>query len=372
MKLLHIAFIIICLPIASLAQIQTHQHSRVIQFPDVPGYLTLSTDLHQHTVFSDGYVWPNIRVLEAAADSLDVISMTDHIEYLPHKEEIPPVNFNRSHELASQYALPYDLVVIQGAEITRGYPPGHTNALFIQDANLLNVPDSVDAFKEAKRQGAFLFWNHPDWFRDSDDAVATLHDLHRDFIKNDMLHGIEVVNDLTYSEEALQIALDQNLTIMGTSDIHGLVDWQYHVHEGGHRPVTLVFATERTTESIKEALFDRRTVVYFNDMLIGREQHVKPLLNACIALSSNGYIGTSTVLGVTLSNNSNALLILANQSEYNFRRDGDVIILPPGGEKKLEVKVLANLDEIKLDFQVMNAITAPGTHPEISIGVKAN
>jgi len=33
------------------------------------------------------------------------------------------------------------------------------------------------------------------------------------------------------------------LTIIGTSDIHGLIDWQYNVPQGGHRPITLVFAT---------------------------------------------------------------------------------------------------------------------------------
>jgi len=43
-------------------------------------------------------------------------------------------------------------------------------------------------------------------------------------IRDGLLQGIEVVNDTTYSDEALQIALDYNLTILGTSDIHGIVD----------------------------------------------------------------------------------------------------------------------------------------------------
>jgi len=30
-----------------------------------------------------------------------------------------------------------------------------------------------------------------------------------------------------YAEEALQIALDNNLTILGTSDIHGVTDWEF-------------------------------------------------------------------------------------------------------------------------------------------------
>jgi hypothetical protein len=50
------------------------------------------------------------------------------------------------------------------------------------------------------------------------------------------------VNNTTYSDDALWIALEHDLMIMVTSDIHALVDWQYDVPRGGHRPVTLVFA----------------------------------------------------------------------------------------------------------------------------------
>ncbi|HIA49919.1 MAG TPA: hypothetical protein EYN90_04960, partial [Acidobacteria bacterium] len=31
---------------------------RAIQFPDVPGFRTVVVDLHTHSVFSDGLVWP--------------------------------------------------------------------------------------------------------------------------------------------------------------------------------------------------------------------------------------------------------------------------------------------------------------------------
>ncbi|MEM9885126.1 MAG: hypothetical protein AAF849_04475 [Bacteroidota bacterium] len=48
--------------------------------------------------------------------------------------------------------------------------------------------------------------------------------MHEKLIQEKLLHGIEVANDVTYSQEALQIALDHDLTIMGTSDIHDLVD----------------------------------------------------------------------------------------------------------------------------------------------------
>jgi len=76
-----------------------HHAERAIHFPHTENYLTLVTDLHMHTVFSDGSVWPDIRVEEAVRDSLDVISLTEHIEYQPHKEDIPHPDRNRAHDI---------------------------------------------------------------------------------------------------------------------------------------------------------------------------------------------------------------------------------------------------------------------------------
>ena len=55
------------------------------------------------------------------------------------------------------------------------------------------------------------------------------HLVFRLLLEKKLLHGIEVVNELYYSEEALRLALENDLTIMGTSDIHGLVDWLFKV-----------------------------------------------------------------------------------------------------------------------------------------------
>lgn len=344
-----------------------HQHDRAIQFPDVPGYRTLICDFHQHTVFSDGSVWPDIRVQEALRDSVDAISLTEHLEYQPHAADIPHPDRNRSFELAEQYARPYDLLVINGAEITRNMPPGHTNAIFIEDANKLQIADSIEVFREANRQGAFTFWNHPNWIAQYRDGVAKMTEVHESLIREKLLHGIEVVNDLTYSDEALQIALDYDLTIMGTSDVHGLVDWQYKVPEGHHRPVTLVFAKEKSAEAIKEALFEQRTVVWFNNDLIGRSSELLPLLDACLDIEKIEYQGISTVLDVHIRNNSDAQFILANESPYSFHAHTDIVLVAPNSTTVLEVKTLEKLEEITLQFKVLNAITAPGEHPSIRL-----
>lgn len=350
--------------------ISSQDTDRKITFPDVPGYKTLKCDLHIHTVFSDGLVWPTIRVDEAVADGLDAISLTEHIEYQPHKEDIPHPDRNRSYEIARQAAIAHDLIVIHGTEITRDMPPGHANALFVTDVNAIIKDDAKDAYRAARDQGAFIFWNHPNWMAQQKDGIPVLSDFHEDLIQSDLLHGIEVVNDITYSQEALQIALDNNLTVMGTSDIHGLIDYQFNLLGGGHRPICLVFATERSEAGIKEALFAGRTVTWFEDVLTGKEAHLSALIQASIEVTNKGYIGDTEILQIELTNKSDAVLYLKNSSAYDFYAHGDMIILEGQGTTMLQVLTAkGNVDEMPLTFEVINAIVGPKKYVTFSISL---
>ena len=74
-----------------------------------------------------------------------------------------------------------------------------------------------DAIKEANNQKAFVFWNHPNWEANRSDGIAKLDPIHNKIIKEKLLHGIEVVNFDTFSEEALKIALENNLILQSTN-----------------------------------------------------------------------------------------------------------------------------------------------------------
>jgi len=349
------------------------ESSRVIVFPDIPGYKTLVCDFHQHTVFSDGEVWPSIRIQEALADGLDAVSITDHLEYQPHNDDIPHPDRNRVFQIAREEAEGKDLIIINGSEVTRDMPPGHSNAVFIQDANRLLIKDSLEVFREAKRQGAFVFWNHPHWIAQSPNGTAELSETHLQLIREGLIHGIEVVNDLSYSDEALQIALDNNLTIMGSSDIHGLIDWQYRIPEGGHRPVTLVFAREKSEDALKEALVKGRTAVWFDHFLIGKNEFLVPLIQQALKVENAWYTGSymskSNVVAVTVWNQSDADYILENVSDYSFYAHGDIVTIKAHDHLVLEVKTLQKLPSFTLKFKVLNAIIAPKTHPDITLQV---
>ena len=85
--------VLLVLPAAALAHDPAASpppdQERLIRFPDVEGYHTLVVDLHTHSVFSDGHVWPKIRVGEALRDGLDALAITEHLEWQPHRADIP-------------------------------------------------------------------------------------------------------------------------------------------------------------------------------------------------------------------------------------------------------------------------------------------
>jgi 3',5'-nucleoside bisphosphate phosphatase len=365
-----ITFLFFILSVAGFSQDHNHAMERKLKFPDIPGYKTMKCDFHQHTAFSDGSVWPDIRVMEALMDGLDAISLTEHLEYQPHKDDIPHPDRNRSYDIATKEAGDHDLIIVKGSEITRKMPPGHNNAIFLSDPNKLLVDDSIQVFREAKKQGAFTFWNHPNWTPQRKDGMATLTEVHRLLIREKLLDGIEVANDQTFSIEALQIALDNNLTIMGNSDIHKLIDWDFKVPDGGHRPITLVFAKERTAESIKEALMNRRTVAVYKNLLIGRNEFLVPLIESSLKVTSAKYISKYNVLGVEIENLSSTEIILQNQTGYTLHNNNDMITLKAGERTMVEIKTIERKPGVSLKFSVLSAVNAPNKHPDITLNVK--
>ena len=359
---------------------------RFIQFPDVEGKTTMVVDLHTHSVFSDGHVWPTIRVAEALKDGLDAFAVTEHLEWQPHLEDIPHPDRNRSYNEALTAAEDTDLMVIRGSEITRESPAGHINAIFIQDSNPLFHPgdvisdpfDPVDyyrqanewpadaALKTARAQGAFIFWNHPYWTRQRPDGIAQITKFHKAMIKSDNLHGIEIANGAEYSEEAHAIALKHKLVLLGVSDVHNLIDWDYTPHTGGHRPVTLVFTNGSQQKDLKDALFAGHTVVWHKNLLIGRQEELAPLLDASLTFSTVTTLKDTSIAEVTISNHSDANFQLRNTSAHTFMGFSDLIVVPPHASTDLRVKIPDNDGALELSFDVLNALVAPKKHPVIT------
>ena len=261
----------------------TNGQRRILNIPDLPGYVTLKCDLHLHTVFSDGSIWPLNRLAEAYINGLDAIAITDHIEYTPKKDYIP-VDLNAAWKISEASAKEGNLILVHGAEITRDMPPGHLNALFITDANELKKDSVYDAVAAAAAQGAFIQWNHPGWKSQEADGIPKLYPLHNKLLEKGWINGIEFFNSNEYYPVILDWCRKYNLAIMGNSDEHNIISESYREPEYTSRPMTLVFAKERTSESLKEALFAQRTLVWFKDIIGGKAEYAKPFFYASISI----------------------------------------------------------------------------------------
>ena len=404
---------------------------RHIQFPDTENYQTLVLDLHTHSVFSDGHVWPTVRVSEALRDGLDGLAITEHLEFQPHLSDIPHPDRNRPFEEALRAADGHPLKVIPGVEITRTDEPGHINAVFVKDANplvkqrsaeqplpsaefateeeaiafskqtseLFNGAHSIErdgktlwrpfpdggtyeaimnfglaasfdprkVLEAANEQGAFVFWNHPSF----DKANAGLNKFHKLATKDGLLHGVEIANGDRYYPNAHRLALKHNLALIGVSDVHELIEWDYRPEAAvnpGHRPVTLVLAEGDSIEAMREALFARRSIVWWKDTLIGRKAHLQELLAAALSIESVGSEAWGTV--VKIRNSSDAPFKLRERSGVSITKFASIIEIAPNGITEVTLHQYDEDTGIKFEFDVLNALVAPNKPAKITLTSK--
>lgn len=359
MRITRKALLVVVLIHLLLAALAVGQTRREIYFPDILGYKTLKCDFHIHTVFSDGTVWPTVRVDEAFREGLDAISITDHIEYQPHKEDVP-TNHNRSYEIALGSARQKNILLIRGTEITRDTPPGHFNAIFLKDVNPLDTEALTDVTKAAAEQGAFIFWNHPGWKPEH----KGWFDIHTTLYENKWMHGIEVANGDTYYPEAHQWALEKNLTMMGNSDIHQ-PSLEREPSPETHRTMTLVFAREKSAKALKEALVEGRTAVWLDKQLIGRRKFLRALFKESVEIGGpfHSYRGTVSV-------------------EIKNRSDIDIEMERVGKQGPREVTLIANattifktrvdetIEKAELSYVVRNFRIAPDKGLPVSLKIE--
>ena len=252
--------------------------------PEVNGYNVYKADLHTHSVYSDGDCTPEFRVREAWYDGLDVLAITEHVEYRRHEGKM--LNFLKGYvpegteainnniirrsadergiqsdlnlpvKLARETAREYGLTIIPGAEITREpIAYGHYNALFTTDNNSLYATDALQSLRNAKAQGALVMHNHPGWRRKSlehpEFEVAAYGE--------GLIDGIEIMNGAEFYPKAIARAHARKLFVSANTDIHDATAETYRL-QGHSRNMTLIFAKENTLEALREAIEARRTL----------------------------------------------------------------------------------------------------------------
>lgn len=310
------------------------QYRTEINIPGFDGYQTLKCDFHIHTVFSDGSVWPSVRVQEAWTEGLDAIAITDHIEYRPFKD-IVQADLNESYNIARREGDRCGLIVIKGTEITRSKPLGHLNALFITDANVMDVEDPLQAVDIADAQGAYIIWNHPGW----PDNKSTFYPVHGELIKAGKIDAYEAYNYMESYPLTFDWYAEYGIAPMANTDIHGPIAMDYDCGDGWMRPMTLVFATGRTEAALREALEAKRTLAFFQGNLVGDKEYLSKLVGASLKTRTVG-----------------DRLEVTNVSDITYRMtQGDALYVFPAGKTVL-------IKAPQGEFTVQNCLWGNGKH----------
>ena len=354
-----------------------------IVVPDIPGYTTLKGDLHIHTVFSDGKVWPSTRVDEAILEGLDYIAITDHVDGR-HMKLVHEGLFNcdrdKSYQVAKAYAKGTGVIVIHGGEITRGMPPGHCNATFIKDNDAIG--DASDAhedhfagmmagLKVAREQGGFLVWNHPHWSRQAPNKTEW-HKEHSAIFDAGLMDGIEIFNQYDgYSPEAHHWAVEKKLTVVSGTDAHYLLSNWLNYAGGALRPVNLTFVTERSANGIRKALDAGRNAVFAEGKVYGPEEFLRPLVDAILTVES--VKSTPKKVTVKIHNGTSVPVFLEKTGgeKYGYTR---VLDIAPGADYPIvatpaEYGTEFTETSIDLTYKVSNFFVDAGVPLEYTIHV---
>ncbi|HBZ22251.1 MAG TPA: hypothetical protein DEO60_14050, partial [Bacteroidales bacterium] len=118
-------------------------------------------------------------------------------------------------------------------------------------------------------------------------------------------------NDSEYYPLVITFCKQFNLAVMANSDNHGVISEDYREPEYSNRPMTLVFAKERTHDALKEAMFARRTLAYFRNIIAGKEEYAKPFFYQCISVGKPYYQDDKNVF-FEVTNRSDVPFYLVN------------------------------------------------------------
>ena len=359
-----------------------------ITIPQVAGMNVYKADLHIHSIYSDGEVTPDMRVLEAWYDGLDAIAITDHMEYRRIEREMfdymdkyiredlrkagktvntnimrqgPDeqgilVDFNVAYNSASKKAKDLGLLVIRGVEVTRKHN-GDYNAIFTTDNNALYDRDLAQTLRNARAQGAFIIHNHPDYDKDS---ANTLTDVANGLYQQGLIDGVEVANGRKTWSYLYSHAVAGGYTPMANSDAHEYIYWKYgrptDYSIPRYRNMNLIFAKELTVDSLRKALKAGNNIAYSNNNLVGKSELLQALFTACVEFKIQRTDSSHYHINV-VNHSSLPYFFKIRNSEHILNSMGSLYIKLPKDMKVADVTIL-------------NMWCGNDQHPSVSIKLK--
>ena len=347
--------------------VHTGKHRQEIILPQVMGYNIYKADLHTHTIYSDGSVTAPWRVREAWCDGLDIIAITDHIEYRRIernlikymgeyiKEEyrnLPKgvntnlqgvsadergilANLNVGYEEAVESNEQYGMLIIRGVEITRN--EGHYNAIFTTDNNKIYHPDIKQSVQNAVDQGAIVFQNHPKMDKSTKTSMTPLAE---DLYNSGLVKGMEIGNGHAFWGRLVPYCIKNNVPMFSNSDGHATMAerFQPYYNNGVYRNMTFILAKNCDEKSIKKAILEGRTIAYHNNRLVGKEEYLAELFKESVSIEHKCDNKKETM--VILTNKSSIpYTVKFGKTEMIVHAMGAVMLPLPKGSKEAEFTV---------------------------------
>ena len=333
--------------------------------PDIDGYKAFKADLHTHTIYSDGHFSMEGRIEEAWRDGMDIMAVTEHLEYRPHEKTLVKylkgympkgtkaqaysfvsrnrpassdeikVDFNVPVEEARTIAKSFDMTIIPGIEITRKEGEySHFNALFTTDNNTIYAPETIQSLRNAKAQGALVMHNHPGW-RHLDMKLTKFE---KEVYKEKLIDGIEIMNGTEFYPQAITRSYKYGLFMASCTDVHTTSAERYG-STGARRNMTLIYAKDKSLASLREAIEAHRTLAYSFGTLAGSEE----LLRKFFLSSVSGHKTAADHKGrakLILTNTSSVdwLISLDGANMIELRGNSSAIVSwDPSKENKLTI-----------------------------------
>jgi hypothetical protein len=289
--------------------------------------------------------------VEAWSEGLDFYSITEHSTSMPDNVI---GDYNTSYKEALPYAEEYGITLIHATEYTRSEPLGHLNFLFIEDANEFandKIDDPVSGIEMAADMGAFVVLNHPGW----PDKNSTLDKMHIDLIERGKIHGIEVFNSHEFYPLVIDYCNEYDLAMISASDIHSPIAGTFNVHKKP-RNLTIVFAEENSQQAIKEAMFDKRTLAYANNMLTGNPKYLIPFIKNSLEVTD--YEEDAAFFSCKMTNHTDITYTL-------YGPEHEQIVLPA----QRTIMMSGKVSDMDMIFDVKNTYINATDHAAIPLGI---
>ena len=366
---------------------ENHDARTEIILPQVNGMNLYKADLHIHTIYSDGDVTPDMRVLEAWHDGLDIIAITDHMEYRRIEREMLEymdryvredlrekgavntnimrqgpdslgvlVDFNVAYKSAARKAKDYGLMVVRGVEVTRKHN-GDYNAIFTTDNNAVYDPSLEQTLRNARAQGAFIVHNHPDYDANTANHITQVAN---DLYDKGLIDGVEVANGRKTWQYLYTHAVSGGYTPMANSDAHEYIYWKYgrpwDYEIPRYRNMNLILAENLTEKDIREALKAGNSIAYSNNNLVARYDLLEALFKASVEFK----------IQRTSSTQHHIIVVNSSSLPYFFKIGNNEHVLNANGTLHLTLPK----DVQTFDVNVLNMWYGNDEHPVISVELK--